>query len=652
MLRELFRRLFLGGDVRRIFCSKNAYALYFLWIGTVFLLAFGSYLFRVRESFWSELIKGLLPLIELAVLYKVCLLILPCQKTGVGYLRRLLFLVLPLLIGIVCVAQSYSLFLSNNYISVLAMENATESRLTNSWLLKGMIASVVVSLIVLVLAHLSSSPRRDEVRNISNVRTLIWGSFIIGYVVAGFLPQPDSSTISLKENQAPLMSLMRTYFVLETRSLAEFHPESTEFDKAVYYEKDSFYPFKKNYVFSSALPFERTMDAKLNVIVIYTEGLSARLIGAYGGRHIGLTPNIDGLLARSMKVDNYFNHTAATYRGLKGQMSSGYPYNGGIQNGAGWEDKDNAKSLAQINNGSVPQILRTKGYDTYFLSPHHDSVQLNTMLRALHFDKVYSFDALNSEFLRGKGALTGGSLSDKDIFLSLNALLKKREAIKTNRQFFIGLYNIGTHAFFDVPKGGKKYGDGGNIVLNRMHNYDYQLGQFLKYFFSSKYAKNTVLIFTSDHATYPEPHYVAAVQSEDYKPYFVDRIPLAIYDPAHRLPPGFDADGRTSLDFAPTLFHLLNIQNIPNSFLGGSVFEQIRTIPFGVAAIGGDYYLTDRTGVYGGFEVPPGYMDRFKKYKDYIRRYYSMERDNRVYPGSDPQVTDGAPVALEQALRH
>lgn len=638
--------------MRRIFGSKNAYVLYFLWIGIVFLFSFCSYLFRVRESLWPELIKGLLPLVELAVLYKVCLFISPRQKTGISYLRWLLFLVLPLLVAIVYVAQSYSLFLSNSYISVLAMENATESRLTNTWLLKGMIASVVISWLVFVLAHLSGSPRKNAVPNISNVRALIWCFLIIGYVVTGFLPQPDSGTVSLKENQAPLISLMRTYFVLETRNLSEFHPESTEFDKAVYYEKDSLYPFKKNYVFSSALPFERAMDAKLNVIVIFTEGLSARLIGAYGGRHLGLTPNIDGLLARAMKVDNYFNHTAATYRGLKGQMSSGYPYNGGFQNGAGWEDKDNAKSLAQINSGSVPQMLRTKSYDTYFLSPHHDSVQLNTMLRALYFDKVYSFDALNSEFLRGRGALTGGSLSDKDIFLSLSALLKKREAAKTNRQFFIGLYNIGTHAFFDVPDGAKKYGDGGNIVLNRMHNYDHQLGQFLKYFFSSKYAKNTVLIFTSDHATYPEPHYVAAVQGEDYKPYFVDRIPLAIYDPAHRLPSSFDADGRTSLDFAPTLFHLLNIQNIPNSFLGGSIFEQIRTTPFGVAAIGGEYYLTDRTGVYNEFTVPPGYMDRFKNYKDYIRHYYSMEKDNRVYPGADLQMTHDAPAALEQALLH
>src|SRR5690606_4224251 len=61
-----------------------------------------------------------------------------------------------------------------------------------------------------------------------------------------------------------------------------------------------------------------------NMIVLMSEGVSARMLGAYGGAYPGLTPNIDRIAARSMRVDNYFNHTAATYRGVGGQVSSGF----------------------------------------------------------------------------------------------------------------------------------------------------------------------------------------------------------------------------------------------------------------------------------------------------------------------------------------
>src|SRR3546814_4439619 len=66
----------------------------------------------------------------------------------------------------------------------------------------------------------------------------------------------------------------------------------------------------------------------------------------------------------------------------------------------------------------------------------------------------------------------------------------------------------------DVGEHGEKYGDGSNHSLNTIHNLDAQFGRFYRWFARSRYADNTLLIFTSDHAHYPEPSYVQVARDE------------------------------------------------------------------------------------------------------------------------------------------
>jgi phosphoglycerol transferase MdoB-like AlkP superfamily enzyme len=167
-----------------------------------------------------------------------------------------------------------------------------------------------------------------------------------------------------------------------------------------------------------------------------------------------------------------------------------------------------------------------------------------------------------------------------------------------------------------------------------MHNYDAQLEQFLSYFFASEYQRNTILVFTSDHATYPEPAMIVAVKGEEYQPYFVDRIPLLIHAPSVQLPERYDADGRTSVDLAPTLLNLLGIQDRSNSFLGRSIFEGQRLLPFGMVAIGRQFFATDKNGVHSEESMPVAYQENFLKYKAYILKYYQLEKADRIYRAS------------------
>ena len=61
-----------------------------------------------------------------------------------------------------------------------------------------------------------------------------------------------------------------------------------------------------------------------------------------------------------------------------------------------------------------------------------------------------------------------------------------------------------------------------------------------------------------DLALTQEKPYVALVKNDPtYKPYFVDTVPLLIYDPTHDLPAEYDADDATGLALAPTILQLL-----------------------------------------------------------------------------------------------
>src|SRR3546814_1742681 len=81
----------------------------------------------------------------------------------------------------------------------------------------------------------------------------------------------------------------------------------------------------------------------------------------YGSTYPGLTPNLQALAGDTMVVDNYYNHTAATYRGLQGQMTSGFPRYGGSEGGKGWMEGNNADGYATRSYSSLSGVLDKAG---------------------------------------------------------------------------------------------------------------------------------------------------------------------------------------------------------------------------------------------------------------------------------------------------
>lgn len=548
-----------------------------------------------------------------------------------------LYLLLMTSVCLIYVVQMYSIWVSNNFISVVAFQNARYMDLTMSSLAIGSILAGLawVSIMGVCAWRDAPLPRGTAKSKSTGWMGSKWGitTFVVAIALYAGLISQQHRRASLEPGfrETPVASFFANAWTAKMGQPLRSELPAIQSYAACFTDRGAGgvpgYPFQKGMVYRDATSFARTPGATRtpNVILFFTEGESSRLIGAYGGQYKDLTPNIDRLAQRSMRVVDYYNHTAATYQGIIGQLSSGFTNSGGDD----WGTGNNSAKLLQIKRQTLATILNGKGYSTYFFTSHHAGAFTN-MVGSTGFEHVYDFDAIFS-LLHGdvKTQPRTDQLDDNSLFRGLTSFLKQRASTNDTKPFFIATYNIGTHAFIPVAANGVQYGEGESQPLNRLHNYDADLGKFLDWFYASPYADNTIIVFTTDHATYPDRPY-RAVAGSGLKPYFVDKIPLLIGDPTHDLPHVLDATGRNSLDLAPTILQLLDIQREPNSFLGHSLFEP-RVLPLGITAIGSAFYITTKNDLYPLADVPDSLKSASECEKNIVQSYYAAEQRNRLF---------------------
>lgn len=299
-----------------------------------------------------------------------------------------------------------------------------------------------------------------------------------------------------------------------------------------------------------------------NIVLLFIEGLSQNIID--DEREI--MSNAKSLESESINFTNYFNHTAATHRGIISQLYSGY-------------QRQNLDKNSLI---SLQSILSSKGYRTAFINTEPKNHEFSRYLNALGFDEMITDSQLDGY---------SKSISDKHAFELLYASME--EYGHDDSPFFISMYTFGTHNTFDSTD--EKYMDGSDRVLNKFYNLDYQLGLFLEKYQKSSFKDDTIIIFTTDHCTYNSQDFRAAFPDYHRTTTFLDTIPLCIYynGVEHE---DIDVLGRNSLCLAPTILDLLNISE-PNYFLGSSLFnpeyinESIENVYWS------DEFLTSQAGV-------------------------------------------------------
>ncbi|MCD7957248.1 MAG: sulfatase-like hydrolase/transferase [Lachnospiraceae bacterium] len=295
--------------------------------------------------------------------------------------------------------------------------------------------------------------------------------------------------------------------------------------------------------YSTGLTDYREKDSSLaatpNIILIFTEGLSQNIID--DEREI--MPNVASLEEESLNFTEYYNHTFATYRGLIGQLYSGY-------------QMDN---LDENNLISLQSILSDQGYHTVFINTEPNNEDFSDYLASMGFDEIIGE---TTDTLSG----TADTYSDKEAYKLLWD--EAEELSAAEEPFFLVIYTFGTHASFDSQD--EIFEDGSDSELNKFYNADYQFGEFFEKFKKSDLANNTILIFTADHAAYQDSKFTSAFP--DYKRFSsqLDEIPLAIYYQGIKAET-ISVNGRNSLCLAPTILDLLDI-SAPNYFLGTSLF--------------------------------------------------------------------------------
>lgn len=343
----------------------------------------------------------------------------------------------------------------------------------------------------------------------------------------------------------------------------------------------------------------QTLDFKnWNVILIFTEGTSLLPISE------ALMPNTYRLLRSGISVENYFNHTAATFRGIRGQLISGYQLKGGAQkkgDGIGQISGNSIESIYKGRTESLPEILNKYGYQTVFLSPHAPEFGLNVLMEAIGFQKVIG--------------LGDDRNTDKEIYESL---WKETEQLgKTNKPFFLATYILGTHVGMDSPH--LKWKDGKNPELNKYHNQDHWFGEYLQKLEKAPFSKNTLLILTTDHASYPTSDYKETFHSLNDT--FIDKIPFVIWHKGIK-PEVIDADGQNSLMLAPTIADMLGFRGEPTHFLGHSVFDPSKGLADRLSVFDFESYETTRDGV-----GPKTLLyDLPEEKRDFVEEFFSYGR--------------------------
>ncbi len=571
---------------------------------------------------------------------------------------RLIFYLLLTIYCFITTVQVSSIYIGGEFLTRLAVENINHISLMVTPRVIGVIfLSLLLLTITILFLEFGGYSRKHSRRSSAAILSLLIITIAIGNS-SDLLPSDTVVTrdaIGDKnhlEYSSPLYKFYKTFFREKT---GEYHqkvrsllPAEKQFLIAQGYSlnqtKD--YPFIKDNYYKGALAIEEvTRSSQPNIIVFFTEGVSTNLNNAYHDDMPMLTPNLLEFSKHSMRVEDYHGHTAATDRGLLGQICSAYPFHGGY---GGWDSF--YEQIVKPPYNSLNRVLEEEGYSTTFLDVHiHDKSYVDEMMYHIGFNEVITGDILLEKHLDGEGSINEDSMSDKQFYRSLVSLLKSREG-KLKQPMFMGIYTLGTHAFRLPPSDTEIFGNGNNEVLNRVHTLDKGFGLFWEYFKSSSYAEDTIVIFTSDHAPYMEKPYVAALNelgTAEPLPNFWAPIPLIIYDPTRELPETYSAGIRTSIDFAPSLLHYLGVENRKNAFLGESIFESPanRKRTYGILSLE-TFTVINQKGNYFTLEDSKDMGATVKLFHKYVKTYQHYEMKRAIWPETtipNTEVTFSSP---------
>ena len=441
----------------------------------------------------------------------------------------------------------------------LAAIFCVSNMLLNRWKIPGYIVSGILLLLfnaqMLVLLFGGTFISQAMITNLDSLedlggKTFIYGTGVVLVLILSLIP---SRYVNLKHftwsgilSAALALELVLTlvcgnslsplyaYNVLR-KDLGEIRRltasiDNVEEDMTRHFWDYAYYDFRKK---------PEDLPEKPNVIIIFTEGLSQNIVED----ERNIMPNVADMEKKSLFFENYYNHTFPTYKGLIGQLFSGYQLN-----------NFDGNTLV-----SLEEAFRKTGYHTSVINTEPQNLNFASYLESLRFDEVVT----NTD-LKGEGI--SGSLTDKQAYEVLFDKVSGEHS--KGKPFMTAIYTFGTHVSFDSPD--EKFGDGSDRLLNKFYNADYQFGNFMEKLEQSEMIGDTIVIFTADHCTYADSDFSKAFLDYLRAHPECDVMPLMIYYQGMK-PETINVNGRNSLDFTPTVLDYLDMR-IGNYFLGFTLF--------------------------------------------------------------------------------
>ncbi len=378
---------------------------------------------------------------------------------------------------------------------------------------------------------------------------VVAGSYIMGGESPAELYQSGSSYLASVYGILPLYTI-EAYSYL-TREEEKPRPELKNIP---YYKK------QKQLSGSYKLP------QKTNVILIQVESLDAQIID-YRQQGKQISPFLNNLKKKSLYFENFYAQKVnGSFDADLSALTSLYPVN------RSYVFRDIDLSAFQ----SLPLLLKKQGYQT--MAFHNNDRNFFNRAEAypdLGIDNFYSQRNFSEEIFpvpeeRGLG------INDYDFFDAAAERLK--EAAAEDKPFFAYLISLTSHTPFDFyPETAVE--DFAEVNNNLLQNYFKSINfvdQSLQNFYSKLEAagvmENTLLVIYSDHESE-----IKTMEYESGRDFTLWRnvkvpyhIPLFIKHP--QLESSISEREGTTTDIAPTVLDLLGFKELPEQFVGSSLF--------------------------------------------------------------------------------
>jgi phosphoglycerol transferase MdoB-like AlkP superfamily enzyme len=303
-----------------------------------------------------------------------------------------------------------------------------------------------------------------------------------------------------------------------------------------------------------------------NLIVILAESLSSALIDDRVHGVEGLTPNFADFARSAFAFRNLYSSDFPTVKGQLATLASFAFDHRGLSTTS--ESGNPLKSRFLF----LSDVLRDRGYTTIHLQADFGSfANTKAILARHHYDRFLSAEDRELTTAAARPLTKTWGVYDEDLFRAMNRMLASGSV---RAPFLITAATTDMHFPYTVAV--RHPGASGNDLLDAVHTEDRAFGVFWREFQRSRWADNTLILLTADHALVRQ---VVRRGGTDPRVSDFDYVTGLLYVPGGDRWAGDGTDTVcTQLDLLPTILDVMGI-DLPNPFLGLSIFSDRARYP-------------------------------------------------------------------------